>query len=36
MKKTRGDEPIGVVIHIYIEMSQKTPCVAIFMLNKQK
>jgi hypothetical protein len=30
MKKNRGDEIIGVIIHLYKE----TPCVAI--LNKQK
>jgi hypothetical protein len=35
MKKNR-DEPIGVIIYIYTEMSQKTPCIATFILNKQK
>jgi hypothetical protein len=35
MKKIRGDEPIGVLIHIYLEISQGNPCVAIFISNKQ-
>jgi hypothetical protein len=44
MKKNRRDEPI-VVIHIYIyvyiyiyiyKWHKETPCVAIFILNKQK
>jgi hypothetical protein len=33
MEKNRRDEPIGVIIHVYMEMLQGTPCVAI--LNKQ-
>jgi hypothetical protein len=33
-EKNRGDEPIQVVIYIYMEMSQETPCIAI--LNQQK
>jgi hypothetical protein len=36
MKKNRGDEPIVVIIHVYMEMSQETHCVAIFTPNKQK
>jgi hypothetical protein len=34
MKKNGGDEPIGVIIHIYMECHKDTPCVHI--LNKQK
>jgi hypothetical protein len=38
MKKNRGDEPIEVIIHIYIHGNHKeAPCVvAIFISNKQK
>jgi hypothetical protein len=32
MKRNRGDEPTGVIINIYMEMS-KTPCVAILSKN---
>jgi hypothetical protein len=28
MKKIKGDEPILVIIHIKMEISQETPCVA--------
>jgi hypothetical protein len=28
------DEPTQIIIHIYMEMSHETPCIA--MLNKQK
>jgi hypothetical protein len=34
MKKNRGDEPVRVIIHIYVESHKETRCVAI--LNKQK
>jgi hypothetical protein len=34
MTKNRGDEPVRVIIHVYMEMHKKTPCVDI--LNKQK
>jgi hypothetical protein len=33
-EKNRGDEPIRIIIHIYMEMSQGNSCIAI--LNKQK
>jgi hypothetical protein len=38
-EKNRGDEPIWVIIHIYMETSpwkhhSETPCIAI--LNKEK
>jgi hypothetical protein len=33
-RKMEGDELTWVLIHIYMEMSQETPCVAT--LNKQK
>jgi hypothetical protein len=36
MKKNRGDEPIGVIIHIYMEISKETLYVAIFISNKQR
>jgi hypothetical protein len=31
MKKNRGDEPIGVIVHIYMEISQRN----FFTSNKQ-
>jgi hypothetical protein len=36
MKKIRRDKPIGVIIHIYMEISKETPCVATFTSNKLK
>jgi hypothetical protein len=37
MKRNRGYEPIGIIIHIYMEMLQgNSLCIAIFILNKQK
>jgi hypothetical protein len=33
MKKIRGDEPIGVIIHIYMEISQGTPLYNYFYLK---
>jgi hypothetical protein len=36
MRKIRGNKPIGVIIHIYMEISQETPCVATFISNKLK
>jgi hypothetical protein len=36
MKKIRGDKPIGVIIHIYMEISQGNPCVATYISKKQK
>jgi hypothetical protein len=33
-KKNRGDESIWAIIHIYMEVPQESPCVAI--LSKQK
>jgi hypothetical protein len=36
MKKNRGDEPIGAIIHIYMELSQgKHLCVYLY-LKQQK
>jgi hypothetical protein len=31
MKKIKGDKPTGVIIHIYIEIPQETPCVDTFI-----
>jgi hypothetical protein len=36
MKKNRGDEPIGVIIHIHMEISQGNSLVVTFISNKQK
>jgi hypothetical protein len=36
MKKIRGDKPIGVIIHIYMEISQENSRVASFFSNKLK
>jgi hypothetical protein len=36
MKKIKGDKPIGVIIHTYMEISQGNSCVATFLSNKQK
>jgi hypothetical protein len=36
MKKIRGDNPIGIIIHMYMERSQGNSCVAPFISNKQK
>jgi hypothetical protein len=35
MRRTGRDEPIGIVIHICMETTQESPCVAIFISNKQ-
>jgi hypothetical protein len=37
MKKNRGDEPVGVIIHIYTwKYHKEIPYVATFISNKQK
>jgi hypothetical protein len=36
LKKIRGNKSAVVIIHIYMEISQETPCVATFISNKQK
>jgi hypothetical protein len=36
MKKNRGDEPIGVILHINMEISQGNSCVATFIPNNKK
>jgi hypothetical protein len=35
MKKNREDEPIGVIILLYMEISQGNSYVAIFILNSK-
>jgi hypothetical protein len=37
MKKIRGNKPLGVIIHIYMEISPVSPpCVGTFISNKLK
>jgi hypothetical protein len=36
MKRIRGDKPIGVIEHTYMEIPQGTPCLATVISNKQK
>jgi hypothetical protein len=36
MKKNRGDEPIGVIIHIYMELSQRNSLCGYFYLKQAK
>jgi hypothetical protein len=37
VKRTGRDEPVGVVIYTYAwKQHKETPCVAIFISNKQK
>jgi hypothetical protein len=35
MKKIRGDKPIGVIIHIYMEISQRNFLCSYLISNKQ-
>jgi hypothetical protein len=35
-EKNTGDGTVGVIIHIYLEISQGNSCVATFISNKQK
>jgi hypothetical protein len=36
MKKNRGDEPIGVIIHIYMEISQGNSLCSYLYLKQAK